>query len=361
MVWGDGNIWGKMNLQDEKTFYRQLYQFADRKKSIVLEKSTERVFFRKEIANYNREVYRYLFEHPVSGIPRIHEMYESDGVLIVIEEYVSGETLEHVLEERELSEEEARKILLELCEILEILHKAEPPVIHRDIKPSNIILLHDGSVKLIDFDASRISHENKEVDTNLMGTPGYAAPEQYGFGQSEPRTDIYGVGILAKLMFGQHKKYTKFIEKATMIKAEERYNNILEFKKALMRVGEFFLLPPGFRRNEPIGKRVILWALYVYFLFRVNAFVAGIGQNGVPSGRNPYRVGDFITLYGIVVTWIWITADWPGLCKRDYYLRRLFLPFKVLLWAAAMIGSLLGWLTLYYLIVKGYEIIAKLW
>lgn len=86
-------------------------------------------------------------------------------------------------------------VIRSLCDILHKLHGNLPPIIHRDIKPSNIIFSSDGVVKLIDFNAARELRAEQNEDTRLMGTRRFAAPEQYGFGQSDPRTDIYALGI----------------------------------------------------------------------------------------------------------------------------------------------------------------------
>lgn len=88
--------------------------------------------------------------------------------------------------------------MYELCEILEKLHSANPPIVHRDIKPSNIIITNYDHVILLDFNAAKYFTDPNTSDTILLGTKGYAAPEQYGFGSSTPQTDIYAVGILLK-------------------------------------------------------------------------------------------------------------------------------------------------------------------
>ena len=341
-----------MKIQEEKTFYKQLYQFADGEKSIVLEKSTERVFFRKEMTVYNREVYQYLWEHPVSGIPHIHEMLEEEGKLIVIEEYVPGVTLESILEERELSEKESRRILLDICDALENLHKADPPIIHRDIKPSNIMILPDGSAKLIDFDASKFIHDKKNTDTNLMGTPGFAAPEQYGFGQSEVRTDVYAVGVLAELLLGKYEKYRKFIEKAKKVNVEERYKDISATKEAIANSGQFPLIPPGFHSNEPRIKTLILDALYIFFFLFTYSIINDDYQKSAVKKTVWNRILDFVCVYSLFFAWIWITADWARICKKHVKLNRQFIAVKILLWALAMVVVPIAWLIIFTIIYK---------
>lgn len=88
--------------------------------------------------------------------------------------------------------------MYDLCEILEKLHSVTPPIVHRDTKPSNIIITNYEHVVLLDFNAAKYFADTDTADTILLGTKGYAAPEQYGFGSSTPQTDIYALGILLK-------------------------------------------------------------------------------------------------------------------------------------------------------------------
>lgn len=87
--------------------------------------------------------------------------------------------------------EKAVDYIEQLCAVVRVLHEQKPIIIHRDIKPSNVMLSADGVIKLIDFDASKDFTPDEKRDTELIGTFNYAAPEQYGFASSDPRTDIY--------------------------------------------------------------------------------------------------------------------------------------------------------------------------
>ena len=132
-----------------------------------------------------------------SGIPQIFYCAEENGTLILIEEYIKGSSLSKILDSSDFfSETEAAALIIRLCDILSPLHSLNPPVIHRDIKPTNILISSDGVPKLIDFNAAKQVLSEKTRDTILMGTVDYAAPEQYGFRQSDPRTDIYALGVL---------------------------------------------------------------------------------------------------------------------------------------------------------------------
>ncbi|WP_297570589.1 protein kinase domain-containing protein, partial [uncultured Anaerovibrio sp.] len=118
--------------------------------------------------------------------PEVIYCAEDEASTIVVEEFINGKSFEELLEsKRYLTEARAKKLLLQLCDGLIMLHRKG--IIHRDIKPSNIILQAVGGhdfVRLIDYDAARIVKEEKKEDTRLLGTKGYAPPEQYGYGQT---------------------------------------------------------------------------------------------------------------------------------------------------------------------------------
>lgn len=132
----------------------------------------------------------------------------------------------------------ARQITRKLCSALWVLHSMG--VVHRDVKPENIIIRGKEAV-LIDFDASRIYKNNNREDTQILGTTGYAAPEQYGLSQSDGRADIYALGILLNIMLtGEHPsrklaggRMGRIVQKCTMVSPEKRYKNILHLMEIL--------------------------------------------------------------------------------------------------------------------------------
>ncbi len=170
--------------------------------------------------------------------------------------------------------------MIDLCNILEKLHSLNPPLIHRDIKPSNIMITSYDRVVLLDFNAAKYcsSDADRTSDTVLLGTQGYAAPEQYGFKESSPQTDIYSLGIVlreatAALAINTHN-YDAIINKCTQMDPRKRYRSVKELKMALMRLlgtdtenrsASFlfsYLLPPGFR-TMTAWKMVIAIPTYV--------------------------------------------------------------------------------------------------
>ena len=148
------------------------------------------------------EVYRKLLSVSCRNLPKIMEAAEQDGMVAVLEEYIQGDSLGFLLAGACLTPAEARKITFQLCNALWVLHSLG--AVHRDIKPENVIVRGSEAV-LIDFDASRIFKSGTNQDTQILGTTGYAAPEQYGITQTDERADIYSLGVLLNIMLtGKH-------------------------------------------------------------------------------------------------------------------------------------------------------------
>ena len=157
--------------------------------------------------------------------PEIYYLYQDENITIIVEEYINGRTLFNILEQQEqLSDDIIKKIIIQLCEGLKILH--EHNILHRDIKPSNIMLTKDNIVKLIDFDTARLINPDKTYDTEYLGTRGYAPPEQYGFAQTDIRSDIYALGITLQKLQPKNKKLQKIIKKAIKFDPDRRYQSL---------------------------------------------------------------------------------------------------------------------------------------
>lgn len=134
-------------------------------------------------------------KHP--GIPKVYGSYTKDGRKYLVREYVEGSTLHDIVTAGgALSAKDIFGITLKLTDILSYLHSQVPPVIHRDIKPQNIIVGRDGSIHLIDFGIARVHKEERRKDTSVILTLDYASPEQYGFEQTTPLSDIYSLGVV---------------------------------------------------------------------------------------------------------------------------------------------------------------------
>ena len=201
--------------------------------SLVKLGETGTVCIVKKLRYYDTEVFTYLRDNPNEHIPRIFDFQEEDGVLTVIEEKIDGVTLDRYLDDNDPGRKERLDILNGILDGLEFLHNAPSPIIHRDLKSSNILIDNESRVKIIDYDAAKIYKKGESRDTVLIGTEGSAAPEQYGFMQSDPRTDIYAVGVLMRELFAGDTYFESIITKATRMDPKNRYRSIREFKRAL--------------------------------------------------------------------------------------------------------------------------------
>ena len=131
-----------------------------------------------------------------ANLPRVVDSFAADGKQYLVMEFVDGQTLEElvVAAGRPLPPETVVRLGVDLCGVLDYLHRRQPPIIFRDLKPGNIMIASDGTIKLIDFGIARLFTPGKQRDTVSLGTKGYAAPEQYGKGQTDARSDIYALG-----------------------------------------------------------------------------------------------------------------------------------------------------------------------
>lgn len=229
---------------------------------LVREKGGSRVLVRKKLAG-RHPVYQTLQKNPHPGLPRLYEVAIAEDSTTVIEEYIEGQTSG----EAELSGKQFRQVVRELCAVLEFLHGKG--IIHRDIKPSNILLTEECHVRLIDFDAARMPREGAEQDTRLLGTRGFAPPEQYGFAQTDERADIYALGVTMEQLLGEtvrKPRYRRVIRKCRNLNPDKRYQSMRQVRQA------FF---PGGRRG--------MWAAAALIL----AAIAGLGA----AGRSTLRQG----------------------------------------------------------------------
>lgn len=195
----------------------------------------------KRLSEANPEIYRVISEIGNVHIPRIFDIREQDNKLLIVEEYIDGKTLDVYLSEVRLGDIQKLELMVQLCEALEALHGCNPPVIHRDIKPTNILINEEGILKIIDFDASRQYKGNKNTsDTRLLGTIEYAAPEQFGYAQTDFRSDIYSAGVVFSELKMEEKgvffkDWKRLVDKCTSFDPENRYKDVAELKKDLQK------------------------------------------------------------------------------------------------------------------------------
>lgn len=195
----------------------------------------------KEGPLYERSEPKALREISAAPMPRFLAEYRNEQMRCVLREYVPGETLSQLAKDQVFTEEDVIRIGVQLCDQLSALHGMTPPVIHRDIKPQNVVIRPDGTAVLIDFGIARV-HTEKETDTVAFGTQGFAPPEQYGFSQTDERSDIYSLGILlywllhheTKLSQDNHSALEKVIARCSFFDPANRFHDVEQVKRALL-------------------------------------------------------------------------------------------------------------------------------
>jgi serine/threonine-protein kinase len=206
----------------------------------------------EDCAQNELEILRSL-NHP--AFPRLVDVFDEEGQTILVFDYFEGLTLQKVIEQYgPVEEQRARNMAFQILDALSYLHNCSPePIIYRDLKPSNLMLLPDDSIRLIDFGTARLFKQQNADDTVYLGTPGYAAPEQYGAAQTDVRTDIYNFGMtMFHVVTGKHplqcsetqreqflgmagvsQQFTSVLLRCVSASPQERYSSIDEIRKAL--------------------------------------------------------------------------------------------------------------------------------
>ena len=242
-------------------------QDNDKTISLIEHETTHTKYIQKELNYYDKILYQTLQKIKNPYLPKIFVVQENDNQLTLLEEYIEGNTLDQQI----LSKEDVRNIMHQLCECLDTLHKLNPPIIHRDIKPENIIY-HNNKVTLLDFGIARFLHSRKSKDTLILGSVGYAAPEQFGFQQSNPQTDIYALGKLMNYLLNgslEHQNNIPFdlkqiILKATQLDYKNRYKSVKEMDLAIQQ--KQVIIPAI--NNDTFKSKMISLA-WIAFMFMV--------------------------------------------------------------------------------------------
>ena len=224
-------------LQEEYRQVRVLKESPRGSVRIIRHQATGRKLILRKYTG-SAEVYRRLLAYSCGNLPQVLEVVSRGEENLVLEELIEGDTLGFLLQGALCTPEETRAIVKQVCRALWVLHSMA--AVHRDIKPENIILRGSQAV-LIDFDAARLHKPEHVADTQILGTTGFAAPEQYGLSQSDIRTDIYSLGILINVMLtGEHPskclaegRLGRIVERCTRVNPQKRYKNVLRLMEAL--------------------------------------------------------------------------------------------------------------------------------
>lgn len=249
------------NAFDDEEYPTEFLEKYDQLERLAGSHGTETFLVRRKGSNllyvakcYDKNFYSTVHESSIlrslnhSGLPAFSDEFQNECMVCIVREYVVGRPLDQYKSENNLIKKDVIGICVQLCDILIYLHEQKQPVIHRDIKPQNIIVKPDGTISLIDFDISRIYHANIKTDTQFIGTREYAPPEQYGFSQTDCRSDIYSAGVvLGWLLTGETdaKKVMQMLgdpqvldiyKKCTAFSPEGRFASAQKLKFTLLHV-----------------------------------------------------------------------------------------------------------------------------
>lgn len=299
-----------------------------KKISLVRSQIDHLLYLKREIVDYNKEIYNQLVNIDSIYLPKIYGVQEQHNKIIAIEEYINAPTLEEVLLNEQISKEKALNIFCEVCKAVQELHQLVPPIIHRDIKPSNIFY-DRGKIYLFDFDISRNYQIQKNKDTRILGSVGYAAPEQFGFGQSNKQSDIYALGVLLNVLLTNklpnESMYvgseSKVIRKAISIDPTQRYTSVdrmvydLGIKYKKYDLTSLFLSLPGIRNDSRIKKILASIGYICLFMF---CFSASITHDGVlVTGAIAWA--ERLYMYVMFMTIILVGGDYLDAHKQCFF------------------------------------------
>lgn len=237
------------------------------------------LYVRKKLHLSQKSTYEKLIGVKNAHLAEVFAVFAFDDFCVAVTEYVDGEPLSDVLlREGTLSSEAATGIISDVCSALGVLHKNK--IVHRDLKPENVIISDKGAI-LTDLGIARRVKNDALRDTFVLGTAGYAAPEQFGFSQSGPAADIYAAGVLLCVMLKGHMPSEgvpngalgAVIRRAVSIKPSDRYRNIAAFRRAAVGAPSeddafslrFIRSVPGFR-SLSAPKMLIAAVFYATFI-----------------------------------------------------------------------------------------------
>ena len=275
--------------------FETIYKYNDHTE-LIMNQISRQLMIRKTMSDSEYKVHKALCGISHKNIIRILDAVSDSGVCIVIEQFVSGVTLKTFCERAKPDDDIIIEMALQLCRGLSVLHKNN--IVHRDITPTNIMIDDYGILKIIDFDISRMPNEKARKDTHILGTEGYAAPEQFGFGQSTFQTDIYSVGILLNYMktgktpdektLSDTSILPDIIRKCTAFEPKNRYQSIEELMADLYRYRD--AAAEGMTVKKPDKKEPLLETI--------------IGS--LPGVKSRYRIVRFFALSGYAMFVLWL-------------------------------------------------------
>ncbi|MGN0413918.1 MAG: serine/threonine-protein kinase [Agathobacter sp.] len=204
-------------------------------------------------------------------VPNFGGEFRNEKCRCVLREYIDGVSLNQFAKDNRLTEEQMVDIAIELAKIMKMLHRSQPTIIHRDIKPQNIIVRKDGGLALIDFGISRVFKKDGTQDTHFCGTAAFAPPEQYGFMQTDIRSDIYSFGmVLSWMITGKTRPIRKPLTRLEWIAAkccrfspDRRYQSDEALLRDLRRTTRAFRARAQKRKTCCIAFLIMFTAVYM--------------------------------------------------------------------------------------------------
>lgn len=252
----ENKIWNDYlpeDMQEHWTVYECLKESEDSSTFLVKETATGILCVLKwgrnrqaEFLRNEMEIMEKMADRKLSGIPKAYRIFEENGEVYLVREYIEGMSLaQMVLQKGGISEAEICRISRKICQTAEQFQNPNEPMIHRDIKPENIVVTPGGEVVFIDFGTMRSYKKDGSRDTFVVGTRGTAAPEQYGYTQTDQRTDVYAIGQTMLYMVSESyemnqlsecavsRRMKKIIEKACSFEPDKRYGDAAQLRRAV--------------------------------------------------------------------------------------------------------------------------------
>lgn len=252
----ENKIWNDYlpeDMQEHWTVYECLKESEDSSTFLVKETVTGILcvlkWGRNRQADFLRnemEIMEKMADRKLSGVPKAYRIFEENGEVYLVREYIEGMSLaQMVLQKGGISEAEICRISRKICQTAEQFQNPDEPMIHRDIKPENIVVTPGGEVVFIDFGTMRSYKKDGSRDTFVVGTRGTAAPEQYGYTQTDQRTDVYAIGQTMLYMVSESyemnqlsecavsRRMKKIIEKACSFEPDKRYGDAAQLRRAV--------------------------------------------------------------------------------------------------------------------------------
>lgn len=252
----ENKIWNDYlpeDMQEHWTVYECLKESEDSSTFLVKETATGILCVLKwgrnrqtEFLRNEMEIMKKMADRKLSGIPKAYRIFEENGEVYLVREYIEGMSLaQMVLQKGGISEAEICRISRKICQTAEQFQNPDETMIHRDIKPENIVVTPGGEVVFIDFGTMRSYKKDGSRDTFVVGTRGTAAPEQYGYTQTDQRTDVYAIGQTMLYMVSESyemnqlsecavsRRMKKIIEKACSFEPDKRYGDVAQLRRAV--------------------------------------------------------------------------------------------------------------------------------